>query len=250
MHAIASIRRLVALALVLGVAAAACSDGAGRSAAGGERSPRPGRQGGRSLEVSPPASPAPDAPYLCTMVIGFSQTSQWFRFGFETQVDDASWELFAHNGAGVSKWADPRSRMWTSARLYSPCSERADQPDRVMLTVSDDEYLPDVEAWAERIGAAVTTIRDKLPSASEIILQPVVGGPDGEACDHGGVTVRATFNQPYIEAAIQEVAGGDVVAGAVPEVRTCEDYRDSIGHFEPEAKAPIAVQIGRYYRGA
>jgi hypothetical protein len=183
------------------------------------------------------------------MVIGFSQTAQWFRFGFETQVDDASWELFAHNGAGISTWADPDSTMWTRADLYSPCAERSDDPDRLMLTISDADYLPDASAWEERIDAAISTIRQKFPGAGEIILQPVVGGPDGEECSDDGVTVRATFNQPYIEAAIREVAGGDVVVGAVPQVRSCGDYRDSIGHLIPEAKEPIGIEIGAYYRG-
>jgi hypothetical protein len=182
------------------------------------------------------------------MVIGFSQTAQWYRFGFEALIDDPSWELFSHNGAGVSTWADPESRMWTSARLYSPCAARADDPDRVMLTISDDEYLPVVAAWAERIAAAVSTIREKFPGAGEIILQPVVGGPGGEACTRGGVTVRATFNQPYIGAAIATVAGGDVVVGAEPYVSTCDAYRDTIGHLTSEGKAEIATELGSYYR--
>lgn len=240
-------RRLLAGPLLFVLLATACAGETDERGRRGERShsPRPGN----GSPASPPASPAPDAPFICTMVIGFSQTGQWFRFGFETQVDDASWELFMHNGAGVSSWADPESRMWTSADLYSPCAARADDPDRVLLTISDGEYLSDASAWAERIDAAVSTIRQKFPGVEEIILQPVVGGPDGGRCSEDGVTVRATFNQPYIAAGIQQVAGGDVVAGAIPEVRSCDDYRDGIGHFKPDAKAPIGIEIGTFYRG-
>jgi hypothetical protein len=182
-------------------------------------------------------------------VLGFSQTAQWYRYGFESEVDDASWELFAHNGAVVSTWANPESSMWRRAMLYSPCAERSADPDRVLLTVSDDEYLSDAAAWADRIRAAISTIRLKYPNARTIILQPVVGGPNGAHCDVGGTTVRATFNQPFIEQAIHMVASGDVEVGAVPHVRSCADYRDDTGHLQSEAKAPIGTQIGEFYRG-
>ncbi len=199
-----------------------------------------------------PTSPAPASPFACTLVLGFSQTSQWYKEGFESQVDDASWELFFHDGAGVSTWANPDSGMWTRAELYSPCAERSADPDRVLLTVSDAVYQDDASAWQDVIVQAIATIRLKYPDAGSIILQPVVGGPDGERCDHNGETVRATFNQPYIEQAIQKVAHDDpdVEAGLVPQVRTCDDYQDSIGHLQPEAKGPIAAEIGAYYRGA
>ncbi len=215
-----------------------------------DRSPRSHVGESPSSVPASPVSPAPASPYACTVVLGFSQTAQWYRYGFEGEVDDASWELFAHNGAGVSTWANPDSSMWRRAMLYSPCAERSADPDRVLLTISDDEYLSNPSAWAERIRQAISTIRLKYPSAQAIILQPVVGGPDGEHCDFQGTTVRATFNQPFIERAIQIVASGDVQAGAVPQVRSCADYRDDTGHLEPEAKAPIGTQIGAFYRGA
>jgi hypothetical protein len=231
------------LVLLLGSSCSGGGEGGGQPP---ERSPRSRT---RAAEPTAPSSPAPDSPFTCTRVLGFSQTAQWYRWGFESQVDDDSWELFAYNGAGVSTWANPDSRMWTSARLYSPCAERSADPDRVVLTISDAEYRPNASAWAEVIEQAIATIRQKYPDAAEIVLQPVVGGPDGDRCMHDGITVRATFNQPFIEQAIQMVAGGAVRTGAVPQVRTCDDYRDDVGHLVPDAKGPIGAEIGAFYRG-
>jgi hypothetical protein len=238
---------LVAATLVLAMALSAC----GGTEPVRRRPDRSPRSHVRPSPTIAPVSPAPPSPFACTVVIGFSQTSQWYKEGFESQVEDASWQLFFHDGAGISTWANPDSGMWTRAELYSPCAERSADPDRVLLTVSEAEYLDDASAWQAFIEQAVQTIRAKYPGATSIILQPVVGGPDGARCDHNGVTVRATFNQPYIEQAIQAVAHDDphVEAGFVPQVRTCDDYRDDIGHLEPEAKAPIAAEIGAYYRG-
>jgi hypothetical protein len=181
-------------------------------------------------------------------VLGFSQTRQWYWYGgFEQYVDEARWELFSHNGAGVTKWADPTSRMWIQSEVDSPCAAGSGQPDRVLLTISDDAYVDDVSTWTANISAAVETIREKYPTVDQIILQPVVGGPEGGPCERHGLTIRATFNQPFVLQAIEEVAGGNVVAGATPEVRTCEDYQDSTGHLEPDAWGPIAETLGRFY---
>jgi hypothetical protein len=239
---------LVAATLVLAMALSACggSEPVRRRA---ERSPR---SHVRPSPTSSPVSPAPPSPFACTVVIGFSQTAQWYKEGFESQVEDASWELFFHDGAGISTWANPESGMWTRAELYSPCAERSADPDRVLLTISEAEYLDDASTWQAMIEQAVQTIRLKYPEATSIILQPVVGGPDGARCDHNGETVRATFNQPYIEQAIEAVARDDpgTERGIVPQVQACDDYRDSIGHLEPEAKGPVAAEIGAFYRGA
>ncbi|MGQ0669846.1 MAG: hypothetical protein ACT4PO_09280, partial [Actinomycetota bacterium] len=90
-------------------------------------------------------------------------------------------------------------------------------------------------------------IRTKVPGLEQIVLQPVVGGPGGAECEVGGETVRASFNHPFIDEAIARVVGGDVVAGASPEVRTCSDYRDSTGHLENDARGPIGLSIGNFY---
>jgi hypothetical protein len=239
--------RLVAATLALAMALSAC---------GGTEPPRrrPDRSPRSHVRPSPtvtPVSPAPPSPFACTLVLGFSQTAQWYKEGFESQVEDASWELFFHDGAGISSWANPDSGMWTRAELYSPCAERSADPDRVLLTISEAEYLDDASAWRGMVEQAIQTVRVKYPDAERIILQPVVGGPGGERCDHNGETVRATFNQPYIEQAIGAIVGDDpgTEQGIVPQVRTCDDYRDSIGHLEPEAKGPVAAEIGAFYRG-
>ncbi len=39
----------------------------------------------------------------------------------------------------------------------------------------------------------------------------------------------------------------DLVAGFSPEVRSCADYSDDIGHLVPAARGPIGLAIGQYY---
>lgn len=201
-----------------------------------------------------PETPQPDGGggegdgFACTRVLGFSQTRQWYWYGgFERFVDEARWELFAHHGAGIRQWADPTSRMWTQSDLDSPCLEGSGSPDRVLLTISDDQYVDDVSIWVTYIRSAVDTIRAMYPSVRQIVLQPVVGGPGGEPCEHGGITVRATFNQPFVRRAIAQVTGGSIVAGASPQVRTCDDYQDSAGHLEGDAREPIGQALGEFY---
>lgn len=229
--------RALLVPLLLTLAAAACGGDPGRSPTG----------------VSPSDVDAGGG-FACTRVLGFSQTRQWYAArdggGFEAVLDGDRWELFYHLGAGITLWADPNSRMWTQSDLWSPCSLRSGDPDRVLLTISTDTYLPDVAAWVSYISRAVSTIRSKYPNVREIILQPVVGGPDGGRCELDGATVRATFNHPYIAMAIEKMVDRGVVAGASPEVRSCADYQDSAGHLSPEARAAIGAAIGEHYAGS
>jgi len=74
-----------------------------------------------------------------------------------------------------------------------------------------------------------------------------VGGPGHAECTFSGQLVRASSNHPVIDRAIAMVAAGDAAAGASPEVRTCADYRDSLGHLAGNAQQPIGESIGRFY---
>jgi hypothetical protein len=197
------------------------------------------------------------AAFRRTRVIGYSQVGSpkggWFVAGgvFESIVGDQRWELLWAGGAGVDRWRDEDYRGWQQP-LVSPCPGD-DPPDRVLLSVSGP-YGSDEKAWAEAITATVENIRKKIPSARQIILQPVVGGPDGKPCPTpGGGQVRASWQHKHIEKAIQEVvqkyAKQDVpvVAGYSPRVRTCDDYTDGLGHLKPEAAEAIARMIGEHY---
>lgn len=113
-------------------------------------------------------------------------------------------------------------------------------------------YEPDVQVWAQKIRAAIATICLEHPAVLQIVLQPVVGGLMGAVCPvqcqpRG---VRASYNAPYIEQATAIVVGDspDLVAGFVPEVHSCGDYLDDVGHLAPTARGPIGLAIGQYLR--
>jgi hypothetical protein len=207
---------------------------------------------------NPPDQAAPR--FRRTRVIGYSQVGGprggWYVTGgvFESIVGDDRWELLWNGGAGVDRWRQADYAGW-SKPLVSACPGD-DRPDRVLLSVSGP-YGDDEKAWAEAITETVKNIRQKIPSAREIILQPVVGGPEGKSCPapggQAGQLVRASWQHNHIAAAIREVvkqhAGGEVkvVAGYSPRVRTCDDYRDGLGHLTEEAAKAAGRAIGEYY---
>jgi hypothetical protein len=180
---------------------------------------------------------------------------------FEPIVGDSTWQLRAGAGTGVS-WQDPNFAGWTDPRdLYSPCAINSSNPDRVLLTISTPSGLPTVGWWVTNIRAEIATIREKYSNVREIILQPVVGGPNNRVCyfdGNPGDPVHASEIHPTIEQAIAQVVGGNVVAGMSPEVRTCADYADNTGHLcYPDfdacgtlnARGPIGTLIGNFYAG-
>jgi hypothetical protein len=188
--------------------------------------------------------------FTCTEVIGFSQTAQWYLDApdFEDVVGSDAWQLLWQSGAAIDLWADPNFSGW-SAPIESACADGSDAPDRVVLTISKQVFEDDVAVWTRDILAAVDTVGDKYPGVERIVLQPVVGGPGHQTCTHNGDPVRASVNHPVIDAAISEAVGGDVVAGFSPEVRTCDDYQDAIGHLGREARGPIGRTIAEFYAG-
>ena len=203
----------------------------------------------------PGVVPKPGEPSRCTQVLGYSQVGQrnggWYTTGgaFEAMVDDDAWQLSWASGAGVDRWQDASDRAW-EAEVESPCSDGPEAPDRVLLSVSGP-YGDDVSAWAAAIEASVAQIRNQLPSADTIVLQAVVGGPDHATCPwNANDDVRASWQHAHIDEAIAQVTGGDVVEGFSPEVRDCDDYRDSTGHLTREAAEAIGTTIGAFYAGA
>ena len=193
--------------------------------------------------------PAEGVRYECTELIGFSQTRQWALdvAVFQERVGDASWQVRWEPGGAVYKWIDPGYAGWDGA-ADSGCSSRAQSPDRVVLTITSQSYETASAPFVRWIEDVIEVVRDRYPSVQRIVLQPVVGGPDDGPCPLGeGREVRATHNHPLIDAAIADVVGGDVVRGPSPEVRTCADYSDDVGHLVEEARTPIADQIADGY---
>lgn len=194
------------------------------------------------VEVTVASDPPPSS-FRCTLVIGFSQTNGWYSAGFESVVEDAAWEELWQNGAAIDLWADPQFDGWSN-EIVSPCTDGPNDPDRVLLTISAD-FQDDPDWWADHIRQTVANIRDRYGDVRQIMLQPVVGGPGHAVCSPDGV--RASQNHPVIDEGIARVVEDDIIAGFSPEVRTCEDYVDFIGHLSGEASAAVAATLGAYY---
>ncbi len=172
---------------------------------------------------------------------------QWYFGSFRGDVGN-SWELRWVGGGSIGNWADPNYTGWTDdSNQVDGCAQNSSAPDRALLNISDD-FHSDTSYWVTETTAAMNNLRRKYPSVRQIILQPVVGGPGGGQCTFNGSVVRASFNFPYINQAIAQMANGSsVVAGDAPTVRTCADYADNIGHLTDDAKGPIGDQIAAFY---
>ena len=111
----------------------------------------------------------------------------------------------------------------------------------------------DVATCGEQIRKAIDTIRRKYLNVKQIVLQPSVGGPNGDIClrSAGHVTVMASEINSVTISAINSIVDADrsgaVVAGPMPHVRRCRDYSDEIGHFGPTVARQIGRMIGKYY---
>jgi hypothetical protein len=194
--------------------------------------------------------------YTCTQVIGYSQAGQenggWYVTGgaFEAAAGDAAWQLLWNGGAGVDMWQIPDYEGWNNT-IQSPCAAYSTAPDRILLAISGP-YGSDVQAWASAIDSTVKVIKTKYPSVSHVVLQPVVGGPGHATCMAGTDSVRASWQHKYIDQAIELVVAGrtDVSAGYSPEVGSCDDYRDALGHLNADAATAIGQEIGQYYAAA
>jgi len=211
---------------------------------------------------TPTPTPVP-SPFTCTQVIGYSQVGNqippnpnwgWYWAGgvFEPIVGDSKWQLIWRSGGGVDLWKDPAYVGWTSP-LQSACTSNSTTPERVLLSVSGPNGSNEA-LWVSDITATINTIRSKLPSVQQIILQSVVGGPGHATCPLGcdelsGTCVRASWQHKYIDNAIATVVTAEtgVIGGFSPEVTTCADYVDSLGHLTLEGASAVAQSIGNYY---
>lgn len=187
--------------------------------------------------------------FTCTRVIGFSQTGSWFKNGFEDHVPNANWELLTRSGGAINLWAQPDYAGWAEL-VQSPCS--SGPIDRVVLTISSLNYEEDSAWFAPFIQQTITNVLSKYLTVESIVLQPVVGGPGNGAClvagsDGQTVVVRASHNHPLVDAAIATVVGGDVAAGASPEVSECSDYQDDDGHLTLSGARDVARTLGQFY---
>ena len=194
------------------------------------------------------------------MVIGFSQVGSpnggWYVAGsgsvsdFEHITGDANWQLLWKSDGGVDEWKNPNYAGWNST-LKPACLTGSSSPERIIISISGS-YGAKVSAWVDDIDSVVTTIRFKYPLVQEIILQPVVGGPAHLTCYEMGDSIRASWQHKYIDSAIAIVAGLDTLVSELcsPEVSSCNDYADMVGHLEPSIAHIIGAEIGQCYVSA
>src|SRR5438874_1912261 len=105
--------------------------------------------------VAPSPALAQQASFICTEVIGFSQTEQWYDAGFISSIPNpGTWQLRWYSGGEVDFWADPNFTGWGAGSLVSHCSQNSSTPDRVVMNVSGD-YQSDPNWWAQQTAQVI-----------------------------------------------------------------------------------------------
>ena len=204
-------------------------------------------------ESGSPLGAAEGGPFVCTEVLGYSQAGSernggWFTVGgFEELpgIDDGAWQLRWRSSAESLFWTDPDFDGWRDGRLFSQC----DTPtvDRVVLfflhrSRGPDDYPPVMAEVAASLG-------ERYPDLRQVVIEPMVGGPGEELCTapvRGG-TVFSTEAHRWIDEAVAVAADGFVVAGASPEVQSCEQFVDKPGHLSPEGAVAVAEWMAAFY---
>ncbi len=207
-----------------------------------------------ALNVAPTCLQIADqSEFLCTQIIGFSQTMNWFGtprtayFENDPSIDGDRWQLLWRGGAAVEDWANPEFEGYlpevSGTNLLSPCAQGSAEPDRILLTVSTNLGVADSspQEVSDYILKALETLRGKYPTVRSFILQPVVGGPEDCA-------VRAVENHPrMIEAIRQVTAEGFAIAGMAAKSASCDDFKDAKGHLKSKARPWVAQQLATCY---
>lgn len=171
---------------------------------------------------------------VCSEVIGYSQTYQWYNAGFEDEVE-GGWQGRFKMGGSVDLWIDPDFDGWL-APLVSPC-----RGDVELVVFNVGSLTQQSHNWFYgKIEAVALIIKQKYPGAP-IVFQPNIGGQN---CP--GVT--AAMNHPEMVAAIQAYAATGNASAGVSVVLPCDRYSDSQGHLTPLGAAEAASYLGAYYR--
>jgi hypothetical protein len=220
-----------------------------------------------------------DTRFVCTMFIGYSQTDNWIGPAANTMNAGGQdrVQLLWNPGGAAIRWAGndpafgPNYSGWSNP-IQSPCAQSSSAPDRLILDITHYNYLdvdcpgtdldgftcsPDGVGFMEhQIRDFVTQARTRYPSAANnIVIQPVVGGPNHTTCanrsapEHG--VVRASYNHPQIHEAILRVVadpGMNVTMGYDATLTNCSGYQDWEGHLKRPAQNDVGTRIGTYYR--
>ena len=255
------------------------------------------RAGNTASDTITIAYAVPDVGFNCTQVIGFSQAIGWFQAGFEQApgIDNSQWQYLGHPGASIEMWTNPNYDGWLNTgdrlnyvdspntdndHIYSNCATNAINPDRVIVSITStpnplnapstsityqnkNEKISadDLNDWIIDIKTVISVIKSKYSNARQIVLQPVIGGPNHSLCPSPASTpadllarypnVRASVNHPIVDQAIDsivaELGAQSVAKGFSPLVRGCSDYADYMGHLTNPGYTAAAATIGNYY---
>jgi hypothetical protein len=184
--------------------------------------------------------------YRCTAVLGLAVTSEWYRAGFESLVEDDRWQAITKPHTFVENWADPEHAVWKELP-QSPCAERWTDPDRVLFFAANYKFTSEAE-WDRALDAVVRTLRQKYPGARRIELLSMVRTPGNVSCGSEKGVVS-----PLVDAAIARAAAhssGVAVAGPRFEVKSCDDLEKGGPHFTKTGGAALAKVIAEYYTKA
>lgn len=199
--------------------------------------------------------------YSCTQVLGFSQSMEWYAglsladYAEEGEFPDPppleagaflpTWQGRFFMGGAVERWTDPRFPGWAGPHAIareSPAHCAREEVDRVVFNVSG--AARSVDAWAEAIDSVAKLIRTKFPAVRQVVMQPVVGAPEGECPE-----VRAAQNHPVIAEGIRLAAErGSVAAGPNPKVANCAQFSDALGHLATAGADLVHRALREHYR--
>jgi len=193
-----------------------------------------------------PSAPAATAPadYRCTVVLGLAVTSEWYRAGFESLVDDARWEAITKPHTFVENWADPEHAVWKELP-QSPCREAWTDPDRVLFFAANFTFTTRAE-WDQALESAVATLQKKYPHARRVELLSMVRAPGNSSCGSEKGIVNPIIDESIRRAS--ERHPGLVVAGPRFEAKSCADLEKGGPHFSEAGRAVVAKAIADHYR--
>ena len=218
---------------------------------------------GPSFESPDRTSSPPAGSFSCTQVLGFSQSMEWYaglsvadyldenaRPDLSALERDAflpTWQGRFFIGAVVDKWTDPGFTGWAGTHRWAhetPAHCERDEVDRVVFNVSGEARSP--QAWAAAVDSVAVLIRAKFPAVRRVVMQPVVGAPEGECTD-----VRAARNHPVIVEGIRRAADrGGITAGPSPRVADCGQFSDALGHLTVEGAEHVRGALREHYRSS
>ena len=203
-------------------------------------SARPAPEAGPEANAGPTASPSPAAlPFVCTEIIGLTITAEWYGAGFEQIVADKHFQARTRPHTFVDQWADAGHVAW-SEPVTSPCAERSQSPDRVVLFAANWN-LKTQDEWTKVLEAFVVTAKSRYAQLRALELFTVLRGPKNQTCGDPKSVV-----DPMIDAAIASVAQAHpelVQAGPKLEAPECGVFEKGGPHFTEEGRKRVALQL-------